>query len=81
MSTQDSEKEALYALDLSEVEWMGAPGSDPTNRIEIAPLPGGAVAMRNAAQPEDPPLRYTAAEWEAFTLGVRDGEFDVDAEG
>lgn len=22
-------------------------------------------------------LRYTAAEWEAFALGVRDGEFDL----
>ncbi|GAA1919702.1 DUF397 domain-containing protein [Streptantibioticus ferralitis] len=77
MSPDTREKDALYALDLSEVEWVGAPGSDPRNRVEIARLPGGAVAMRNAACPEDPPLRYTAAEWEAFTLGARDGEFDL----
>ncbi|MGP3991808.1 DUF397 domain-containing protein [Streptomyces sp. 3N207] len=51
--------------------------SDP---IEVAYLADGAVAMRNAAHPEDPPLRYTAAEWKAFTLGVRDGEFDVEAQ-
>ncbi|NUK14050.1 DUF397 domain-containing protein [Streptomyces lunaelactis] len=78
VSTDTSEKDALYALDLSEVEWVGAPGSDPHDRVEIAHLPEGAVAMRNAACPEDPPLRYTAAEWKAFTLGVRDGEFDVE---
>ncbi|MBR7672969.1 DUF397 domain-containing protein [Streptomyces daliensis] len=59
---------------------MGAPGSDPNDRIEIARLPGGAVAMRNSACPEDSPLRYTAAEWEAFKRGAREGEFDVEAQ-
>ncbi|MFP8908516.1 DUF397 domain-containing protein, partial [Streptomyces atacamensis] len=39
-------------------------------------LPGGAVAMRNSKDP-DTVLRYTAAEWRAFVLGVRDGEFDL----
>ncbi|MBT2366151.1 DUF397 domain-containing protein [Streptomyces sp. ISL-10] len=77
MSSDSPDKSALYSLDLSDVEWLGAPGSDPHDRVEIARLPHGAVAMRNAACPEDPPLRYTAAEWKAFTLGVRDGEFDV----
>ncbi|WP_039636701.1 DUF397 domain-containing protein [Streptomyces sp. 769] len=67
----------LYDLDLSGLEWIGAPGSDPRNRVEIARLPEGAVAMRNSACPDDPPLRYTAAEWEAFILGARDGEFDL----
>jgi Domain of unknown function (DUF397) len=77
MGAATRDKDTLYALDLSEAEWTGAPGSDPATRVEIARLPGGAVAMRNAACPDDPPLRYTAAEWEAFTLGPRDGEFDV----
>ncbi|WP_328913115.1 MULTISPECIES: DUF397 domain-containing protein [unclassified Streptomyces] len=71
------EKEFLYALDLSGVEWIGAPGTTPGDRVEIAYLPEGAVAMRNGAHPEDPALRFTAAEWEAFTLGARDGEFDL----
>ncbi|MFF3640452.1 DUF397 domain-containing protein [Streptomyces sp. NPDC002564] len=77
MSADSAEKITLYALDLNGVEWRGAPGSDPRDRVEIAYLPDGAVAMRNAACPEDPPLRYTADEWRAFTLGARDGEFDV----
>jgi hypothetical protein len=71
------EKEALYALDLSGVEWTAAPDSDPANRVEIAYLPEGAVAMRNSADPDGPVLRYTAAEWRAFVLGARDGEFDL----
>jgi hypothetical protein len=77
MAMEPGEKEALYALDLSGVEWVGAPDSPPDNRVEIAFLPEGAVAMRNGAEPDGPVLRYTAAEWRAFTLGARDGEFDL----
>lgn len=71
------EKTELYALDLSGVTWLSAPGSTANDRLEIAKLPGGAVAMRNPMDPNGTVLRYTSAEWEAFTLGVRDGEFDL----
>ncbi|MBA0053955.1 DUF397 domain-containing protein [Streptomyces sp. AJS327] len=70
-------KAELYELDLSDVTWLSAPDSTPNDRLEIAKLPGGAVALRNPADPNGTVLRYTAAEWEAFTLGVRDGEFDL----
>ncbi|MET8683593.1 DUF397 domain-containing protein [Streptomyces sp. NPDC004732] len=73
MDTQD--KEALYAIDLSGAEWRGAPESDPRDRVEIAYLPGGAVALRNAACPDDPALVYSEAEWVAFVQGARNGEF------
>ncbi|MFI6103919.1 DUF397 domain-containing protein [Streptomyces sp. NPDC093595] len=71
------EKDELYALDISGVEWQGAPGtSADEERVEIAYLPGGAVAMRSSLDP-DTVLRYTEAEWRAFVLGARDGEFDL----
>ncbi|QDY79322.1 DUF397 domain-containing protein [Streptomyces qinzhouensis] len=71
------EKDELYALDISGVEWQSAPGtSEDEERVEIAHLPGGGVAMRSSLDP-DTVLRYTAAEWEAFVLGARDGEFDL----
>ncbi|MEU4898643.1 DUF397 domain-containing protein [Streptomyces sp. NPDC044780] len=70
------EKEELYALDISGAEWLSAPGSTSEDRVEIAYLPNGAVAMRNSADPETV-LRYTEAEWRAFVLGARDGEFDL----
>ncbi|SCK33332.1 protein of unknown function (DUF397) [Streptomyces sp. SceaMP-e96] len=44
--------------------------------MEIAFLERGAVAMRNSTDP-DVVLRYTEAEWRAFVLGARDGEFDL----
>lgn len=72
-----AEKHELYASDLSDVEWLSAPGSDAADRLEIAELPGGAVALRNPADPNGAVLRYTAAEWRAFKLGVNDGEFHL----
>lgn len=69
------EKSDLYALDLRDVTWTSAPGSDPDDRLEVAVLPGGAVALRNPKDPNHTILRYTPAEWEAFVRGVRDGEF------
>ncbi|MCC3771163.1 DUF397 domain-containing protein [Streptomyces sp. UNOC14_S4] len=68
-------KADLYTLELSGVRWLSAPRSDPNDRIEIAHLPGGAVALRAAKDPNGTVLRYTAAEWDAFTRGVRDGSF------
>lgn len=76
MGTQQ-EKDELYALDISGVEWLCAPGTEQEEeRVEIAHLPGGAVAMRSSLDP-DTVLRYTEAEWRAFVLGARDGEFDL----
>lgn len=72
----EQEKDELYALDISDVEWQSAPDSPAEERVEIAYLPGGGVAMRNSADP-DTVLRYTEAEWRAFVLGARDGEFDI----
>ncbi|MEQ8144613.1 DUF397 domain-containing protein [Streptomyces sp. OP7] len=75
---KEREKDELYALDISGVEWHGAPGTEEhEERVEIAYLPGGAVAMRSSLDPGTV-LRYTEAEWEAFVLGARDGEFDLE---
>ncbi|WP_330465837.1 DUF397 domain-containing protein [Streptomyces longwoodensis] len=75
---KERERDELYALDISDVEWHCAPGTeDHEERVEIAYLPAGAVAMRSSLDP-DTVLRYTEAEWRAFVLGARDGEFDVE---
>lgn len=75
---KERERDELYALDISGVEWQCAPGTEQhEERVEIAHLPGGAVAMRSSLDPETV-LRYTEAEWRAFVLGARDGEFDLE---
>jgi hypothetical protein len=51
--------------------------------VEIAFVPGSkegsdhVIAMRDSKRPDGPVLIFTPAEWEAFTLGVQDGEFDL----
>src|ERR1035441_4475716 len=37
--------------------------------------------MYDAAKPDGDKLYFTEAEWEAFVLGVKDGEFDLDEWG
>jgi hypothetical protein len=37
--------------------------------------------MYDAAKPESGRLYFTEAEWDAFVLGVKDGEFDLDENG
>lgn len=75
---KDRERDELYALDISGVEWQCAPDTEEhEERVEIAHLPEGAVAMRSSLDPETV-LRYTEAEWRAFVLGARDGEFDLE---
>jgi uncharacterized protein DUF397 len=37
--------------------------------------------MYDAAKPDGDKLYFTEAEWDAFVLGVKDGEFDLDESG
>ncbi|MEU9395918.1 DUF397 domain-containing protein [Streptomyces sp. NPDC048324] len=76
---KERERDELYALDISDAEWHSAPGTEEhEERVEIAYLPGGAVAMRSSLD-HATVLRYTEAEWRAFVLGARDGEFDLES--
>jgi hypothetical protein len=58
--------------------WMKSSYSGPQgNCVEFAQLPGGQVALRNSRHPDGPALVFTAAEWDAFLSGARDGEFGL----
>ena len=35
-----------------------------------------AIAVRDSKNPTGPALIFTAAEWDAFVSGAKDGEFD-----
>lgn len=52
---KERERDELYALDISGVTWECAPGTEQhEERVEIAHLPGGAVAMRSSLDPDRP---------------------------
>lgn len=61
-------------LDLTEAEWQS--GTQGAGDVQIA-FVEGFIALRNAARPESPSLIFTPAEWRAFVLNARDGEFDL----
>lgn len=50
------------------------------NCVEVAFAADGSVGVRDSKDPTGPALTFAPAEWKAFTVGVRDGKFDINAE-
>jgi hypothetical protein len=64
-------------VDLSEARWFKSSRSGASKEcVEVAFLDGGIVGVRDSKNPSGPALIFTPGEWEAFTAGVVDGEFD-----
>jgi phosphomannomutase len=64
----------IPAGELAGLRWQkGKRGADA---VEMARLPDGSVAVRNADDPDGPALIYTKAEIEALIGGAADGDFD-----
>ena len=64
--------------DLAHLQWHKSTRSSGNAAcVEVADLPAdGSRAIRDSKNPTGPALMFTAAEWVAFTAGVRAGEFD-----
>jgi len=45
--------------------------------VEVATNLPGIIAVRDSKDRSGPILAFSPAEWEAFTVGVRAGEFDL----
>lgn len=67
----------MSTTDLTSATWRKSSRSNgQMNCVEVADLDGGARAVRDSKNPAGPALTFTAAEWTAFTTGIRAGEFD-----
>jgi hypothetical protein len=71
----------MPAGELPDLQWRLAVGAADEHGngggVEMARLPDGQIAVRNAADPGGPALIYTRAEIEALIGGAQDGDFDA----
>ncbi|MFG1641056.1 DUF397 domain-containing protein [Amycolatopsis sp. NPDC049252] len=85
MSEQPADDKAhiRHHLDFTKAEWTRAEPEgvtlDEVVEYTFIPHTDGVtyVAMRKSTEPDGTVLVFTPSEWEAFVLGVRDGEFDL----
>ncbi|MFI6506645.1 DUF397 domain-containing protein [Streptosporangium sp. NPDC050855] len=50
--------------------------SNQDDCLEVAPLSGGRVGLRDTEAPEKAPFVVSAGIWDAFVDGAKKGEFD-----
>ncbi len=64
-------------VNLSDATWRKSTRSGPNcdNCVEVA-FVDQAIAVRDSKNPDGGVLLFTAAEWDAFVAGAKDGEFD-----
>jgi hypothetical protein len=62
---------------MQQIRWVKSSQSFANgNCVQIAELPDGQIGIRDSKSPHGPILRFTPDEWDAFTAGVLNGEFD-----
>lgn len=68
----------MKASALVSVTWIKSSHSNATgNCVEMAPLPGDRIAIRNSRDPHGPALVCSRDEFVEFVATVRDGRFDA----
>jgi hypothetical protein len=58
-----------------QIVWRRAQSCQTGNCVEVARV-GDTYAVRRSSDPDGPRLHFSEAEWLAFVLGVREGDFD-----
>jgi len=65
-----------YDVDLTGARWVKSSRSGgDKDCVQVAFLDNGMVGMRDSKNPTRPALIFSPSEWDAFTGGVNDGDF------
>jgi hypothetical protein len=62
--------------DFTTAPWRKSTFSGDSSCVELAPLAGGDVALRDSKNPDAGALVFTPAEIDAWIQGAKAGEFD-----
>ncbi|CAJ64134.1 MULTISPECIES: DUF397 domain-containing protein [Frankia] len=66
----------MLPTDPAGLVWRKSRASNSSNCVEVAIVPGH-VLIRDSKNPGGGMLSFTEAEWAAFLVGARAGEFDL----
>jgi Domain of unknown function (DUF397) len=66
-------------MDLTGARWRTSSysGNGGATCVEVADNLPDVVAVRDSKDRSGPVLTFAPAQWEAFTAGVRQGQFDL----
>jgi Domain of unknown function (DUF397) len=67
----------MSEYDISNAAWISSRACNNSACVQVAHLPGGMVAVRDAKDTTKPAHIFDRGEWAAFVTGVKAGEFDV----
>jgi Domain of unknown function (DUF397) len=63
--------------DISGATWITSRACNNSACVQVAHLADGLVALRDSKDVTKPAHIFDGAEWSAFLVGVKNGEFDV----
>lgn len=66
-------------MDLAQAKWRKSSYSNGNGGacVEVARSLPDAVAVRDSKDPDGPRLAFAADQWQAFTVHVKAGHFDL----
>ncbi len=67
----------MAAPDLSNAVWRKSSRSNGQGQCVECAYVDGSVAVRDSKDPDGPVLVFTVAQWRAFLVDTKDGDFDI----
>jgi hypothetical protein len=71
-----TDADALARAEWRKSSFSGGGGESGPECVEVAPLVGGRIALRNSNHPDKGAVLFTRAELAAWLKGVKAGQFD-----